>query len=468
MTNTQASIGSLPPVRTTSQFRAERFSDRNVFLFLVCSLVLIGDLCMIISAVIVTEFYASSLEGSPRLAYVVLPAYLLAAWRLGVYRRTVLRTVPASIGSALLSLAAALGLSLLASYAFHAADSVWRGETLFFLGLAAVGLVSLRSGVAAGLHHRDEETAPRVVLLGDDSVRSNCDRSVTATIDVRACNWRPLESDPNFLNDLSRSFAGADRVVLSFRALDERRGWARLLAQIGIETELLEPDLADLKPLALRYLDSTPTLVVSTVPLTVGKRALKRGFDLSLVLLAAPVVVPLVGVLAVLIRLDSSGPVFFVQRRIGTNNRYFNCIKFRTMRTDLTDAAGNRLTARNDPRVTRLGHFLRHTSLDELPQLWNVAKGEMSLVGPRPHALGATAEGALYWEAVPAYWQRHTVTPGLTGLAQVRGFRGPTERRCDIENRVASDLEYIRTWSLWLDVKIIFKTFSVLIHSNAF
>lgn len=467
MTDTQASIGSLPPVRTTSQFRAERFSDRNVFFFLFCSLVLVGDLCMIMSAAIATEFYASSLEGSPRLAYVVLPAYLLAAWRLGVYRRTVLRTVPASVGSALLSLAAAVGLSLLASYAFHAAGSLWRGETLLFLGLAAAGLVLLRSGVAAGLRHR-EGTAPRVVLLGDDSVRSNRDRSVTATIDVRACNWRPMESDPNFLNDLSLSFAGADRVVLSFRALDERRGWARLLAQMGIETELLEPDLADLKPLALRYFDSTPTLVVSTGPLTLGKRALKRAFDLSLVLLAAPVVMPLVGVLAVLIRLDSPGPVFFVQRRIGTNNRYFNCIKFRTMRTDLTDAAGDRLTARNDPRVTRLGHFLRHTSLDEMPQLWNVAKGEMSLVGPRPHALGATAEGALYWEAVPAYWQRHTVKPGLTGLAQVRGFRGPTDRRCDIENRVAADLEYIRTWSLWLDVKILFKTFSVLIHNNAF
>lgn len=470
MTDTQISIGSTRPSRNTSLLGVERVKDRHVIRWLFCALSLVGDLGVIFAAAIVTEWYyfgSSDFDNSPRLAYVVVSTYLLADLTLGAYRLAALRSASASVWSALLSLATAAGLSLLAALAFEATSSFWQQETLLFLGLAAVGLVILRWILAAGLLRNDEKIEPRVVLLGDESVRANRDRKVAATINVRAGDWRPAETDPNFLNDLSVAVAGADRIVLSFRAIEERREWVRLLGQIGLETELLEPNMADLKPLALRYFNSTPTLVVSTEPLTFGKRALKRAFDLMLVLLTAPVVVPLVGVLAILIHLDSPGPVFFVQKRIGTNNRYFNCIKFRTMRADLADAAGNHLTERNDHRVTRLGHFLRHTSLDELPQLWNVLTGEMSLIGPRPHALGARADGALYWDVVPAYWQRHSMKPGLTGLAQIRGYRGPTEKRSDIENRVAADLEYIRTWSLWLDVKILSGTLRVLIHHNA-
>ncbi|WP_157628183.1 exopolysaccharide biosynthesis polyprenyl glycosylphosphotransferase [Ensifer sp. BR816] len=432
---------------------------------------MLGDLGVILAAAVTAEFYyfgMASVDESPKIAYVVIPTYLIAAWSFDAYHLSTLRIASASVQSALSCLAAATGLSLLAALAFKVISNFSWEETLLFLSLAAVGLTALRWTVAAGLLRKSDQTEARVVLLGDESVRSNRDRKVAATINVRACDWRPVETDPNFLNDLSVAVAGADRIVLSFQAVKERQEWARLLGQIGLETELLEPGLADLKPLALRYLDSTPTLVVSTEPLTLRKRALKRAFDLTFVLLAAPVIVPLVAVLAILIRLDSPGPAFFLQKRIGTNNRYFNCIKFRTMRVDVTDAAGCRLTERNDPRVTRLGHFLRHTSLDELPQLWNVFKGEMSLVGPRPHALGASAGGALYWEVVPAYWQRHSMKPGLTGLAQIRGYRGPTEKRSDIESRVAADLEYIRTWSLWLDMRILFRTFHVLVHSNAF
>ncbi|MFD2029540.1 sugar transferase [Ancylobacter dichloromethanicus] len=111
--------------------------------------------------------------------------------------------------------------------------------------------------------------------------------------------------------------------------------------------------------------------------------------------------------------------------------------------------------------------FLRRTSIDELPQLFNVLMGTMSLVGPRPHALGSRAEGSLFWELVPDYWSRHAVKPGLTGLAQIRGLRGATESRRDIEARVAADLEYINNWSLWLDVSILILTARVIIHRNA-
>ena len=130
--------------------------------------------------------------------------------------------------------------------------------------------------------------------------------------------------------------------------------------------------------------------------------------------------------------------------------------------------SGARSTGRHDDRVTRVGRFIRAHSLDELPQLFNVLRGEMSIVGPRPHALGSRAEDKLFWDIDTSYWHRHAVKPGLTGLAQVRGYRGATETVSDLSNRLQADLEYLSGWSLWRDIAIIFATFRVLIHRNAY
>lgn len=138
------------------------------------------------------------------------------------------------------------------------------------------------------------------------------------------------------------------------------------------------------------------------------------------------------------------------------------------MHDHLSDRDGARSASRDDDRITRIGRFLRRASLDELPQLWNVVRGDMSLVGPRPHAIGSLAEGALFWEALPDYWTRHAMRPGMTGLAQVRGLRGATDTRRDIEKRVGADLEYINSWSIWLDMKILLQTVRVVLHRNAF
>jgi lipopolysaccharide/colanic/teichoic acid biosynthesis glycosyltransferase len=127
-----------------------------------------------------------------------------------------------------------------------------------------------------------------------------------------------------------------------------------------------------------------------------------------------------------------------------------------------------RSTSREDPRVTPFGRFIRATSIDELPQLFNVVTGSMSIVGPRPHALGSTAENDLFWAIDTRYFHRHAVKPGITGLAQVRGFRGATERRDDLTNRLHSDLEYLAGWTVWRDLRIIAQTFAVLAHRNAF
>jgi len=167
---------------------------------------------------------------------------------------------------------------------------------------------------------------------------------------------------------------------------------------------------------------------------------------------------PLMLAIAIMIKLDSPGPVLFRQKRYGFNNQLIEVFKFRSMYTHMTDHNAEQLTRRNDPRITRLGAFLRRTSLDELPQFLNVVRGEMSIVGPRPHALSAKAGALLYQDAVKYYDARHRVKPGITGWAQVNGWRGETDTVEQIRKRVEHDLYYIEHWSILLDLKIIVRT----------
>jgi lipopolysaccharide/colanic/teichoic acid biosynthesis glycosyltransferase len=185
---------------------------------------------------------------------------------------------------------------------------------------------------------------------------------------------------------------------------------------------------------------------------------LKRQLDIIISAAALIVILPLFLVIALLIKLDDGGPVLFRQRRWGINGRTIQIYKFRSMRVDLCDPTGVRQTVRGDNRVTAIGAILRRTNFDELPQLFNVLMGDMSLVGPRCHAINMLAAGRLYEELVPEYHQRHSMRPGITGLAQIRGWRGPTEQRHHARSRIACDLHYIANFSLWLDLKILLRT----------
>jgi exopolysaccharide biosynthesis polyprenyl glycosylphosphotransferase len=191
-----------------------------------------------------------------------------------------------------------------------------------------------------------------------------------------------------------------------------------------------------------------------TTSLLVAKRLIDIIGASAGLLVFAPL---LIGI-AVAIKLTSSGPVFFRQKRYGYHNRRFSIFKFRTMYTHLGDKTGTQQTTARDPRVTTIGRILRKTSLDELPQLINVLKGDMSLVGPRPHVPGMLAGGMLYERLVPYYFARHHMRPGITGLAQVSGFRGSTTVPASAIERLDYDLQYIQKWSLWLDMSIIVRT----------
>ena len=186
--------------------------------------------------------------------------------------------------------------------------------------------------------------------------------------------------------------------------------------------------------------------------------------DIVVSLLALIVHAPLLLLVAIAIKLDSPGPVLFRQRRIGLHGRPFELLKFRTMQHRPPDRGRLQQTCPHDPRVTRVGALLRHTSFDELPQLWHVLRGEMSLVGPRPHAPGTCAGATPFEQVTERYQQRHQVRPGITGLAQVRGWRGQTDTEEKLLHRLDSDLEYIATWSLWLDCIILARTVATVLR----
>ena len=191
-------------------------------------------------------------------------------------------------------------------------------------------------------------------------------------------------------------------------------------------------------------------------PIVAGRR--KRAFDVSFALMFLLLMSPALLVIAALVKGTSRGGVLFRQKRHGTGGELFEIWKFRTMYADRGDQRGVKQTQDNDPRITPLGRFLRRTSLDELPQMVNVLRGDMSLIGPRPHVPGMLAAGVVYEELVPTYHQRHVVRPGITGLAQASGYRGGTEDARLARARVEHDLVYIETWSFSLDLKILVKT----------
>jgi Undecaprenyl-phosphate glucose phosphotransferase len=221
------------------------------------------------------------------------------------------------------------------------------------------------------------------------------------------------------------------------------------------------------RPRSYSYVGDVPVLDVLDKPIADWDVVMKWLFDKIVGSLALLVALPVMLAVAIAIKLESRGPILFKQKRFGFNNEPIEIYKFRSMYADQADVNAEKLVTRGDPRVTRVGRFIRRTSLDELPQLFNVVfAGNLSLVGPRPHALRARAENRLYDEAVDGYFARHRVKPGLTGWAQIHGWRGETDSQEKIQRRVECDLYYIENWSILLDLYILAQTPFALIRSE--
>ncbi|WP_375461188.1 undecaprenyl-phosphate glucose phosphotransferase [uncultured Enterovirga sp.] len=225
-----------------------------------------------------------------------------------------------------------------------------------------------------------------------------------------------------------------------------------------------------LRPRSYSYVGSVPVLDVFDRPIADWDHVVKWLFDKVVGVAALILCAPILLVAAIAVKLDSKGPILFRQKRYGFNNELVEVLKFRSMRTDAADAAASKLVTRDDPRVTRVGRFLRKTSIDELPQLINVVfKGDLSLVGPRPHALQAKAADRLYDQVVDSYFARHRVKPGITGWAQINGWRGETDTQEKLQRRVEHDLHYIENWSVFFDLYIMLATpFALLKHDSAY
>jgi Undecaprenyl-phosphate glucose phosphotransferase len=221
------------------------------------------------------------------------------------------------------------------------------------------------------------------------------------------------------------------------------------------------------RPRSYSYLGEVPTLDVFEAPITDWDLVMKWLFDHVVGFVILVLALPVMGLVALAVKLDSPGPALFRQKRFGFNNERIDVLKFRSMYHHQADPTASKVVTRNDPRVTRVGRFIRKTSLDELPQLFNVVfKSNLSLVGPRPHAVQGKLQSRLFDEAVDGYFARHRVKPGITGWAQINGWRGEVDTDEKIQKRVEFDLYYIENWSVLFDLYILLKTPLALMTKN--
>ena len=417
-----------------------------------------------------------------RLALLLLVLTLGGAALLGAYRQPVLfrrreqlRAVLLAGGAALA--VCALAVALLADTAAPALSWAGSAAALLLLGLALGRLVVARA-MAGDAGRR---FAPRSVLVGSGLAGTRLAR-LLRQLDQRAVRVVGIVDDradvaAGWPDGVTRLGAVAqlpelvrrgliDEVVLALPWAEAGRiaGLIDLLRDYPVRVRLA-PDLVGERAAPC----GQPILQIVERPIAGWRSVLKRAEDLlvggiALLLCALPM-----ALIALAVRLDSPGPVLFRQQRTGFNNRDFEMLKFRTMHHHMAEYSIRRQTTRNDPRVTRVGAFLRRSSLDELPQIFNVLRGDMAIVGPRPHAPGTRAGNRPFEQVVDRYAARHRVRPGLTGLAQVRGHRGETRTEDKLIRRVESDLEYIDQWSLWLDLSIMLRTLIIVLRmQNAY
>lgn len=425
------------------------------------------------TASIIIGFYAASIiylggvlgDHASNMVAICVPLFLIFSLNNNAHNVRKLDNLWSGIGAAIGAFTMASVSLLLIAFFLKVGAEFSRG--VFFLGifLSLATIVVVRTITRLCIRKRLEQGI-YAILSVYDGIPMGANPGPGA-VDARVMGLHPDLSSSVGVNRLGSLAKGMDRVVVHC-APQARQAWSLALKTLDVRCEIVVPELDHFAALSISKRSDHTSLLLNSGRLAWNQQLVKRSFDLVLSLSAMPLLLPFFVLVGILIKLDSKGPVFFKQERIGLGNRPFMIWKFRTMRTEMCDAQASRLTSRNDDRVTRLGNILRKTSIDELPQIINVVLGDMSLVGPRPHALGARAGTLLYWDVDERYWERHVVKPGLTGLAQVRGFRGATEQEIDLTKRLQSDLEYVSDWNLRSDLRILVGTLGVLFHKNAF
>lgn len=431
------------------------------------SLMMIDALCIILSFCLVGRF-SHGIWFHPecvKIIAMVLPIYFGVAINANSYSLRALTSPGASGVQAVMHMLFSM-LAVL-SVLYFADAKTGPSRTYFALGvIASITALSLTRHPFARYVRHTANGALTNDLLICDGVAIDGDKHIQM-IDAQEAHLQPDLNDPHMLNRLGRWLHGFDRVIIACPA-ERQTVWRLLLQGANIQGEIIIPGFDLTGVLGVGHFEGRTTQLVSKGPLSMSNRFKKRVFDVALTAPALVLLFPLMILIAIAIKLETPGPIFFRQDRVGRGNRLFKILKFRSMRTDLTDHSGSVSANRDDKRITKVGAIIRRTSIDELPQLINVLLGDMSLVGPRPHALGSTAGNKLFWEISQLYWCRHSLKPGITGLAQIRGFRGATTQAVDLENRLQADLEYIEHWSFMREILILLGTLRVVVHKNAY
>lgn len=451
----------------------------------------LGEGLAVLAAGWATALTATALDGSaqtPALTPLFIAAlaigYVIQGWLGGLHPRNrglgggVVGglSAPRVLGAAFVSFAlAAMALSAVPAYIPALWLALW-----FVLALAAVQLV--RRGVAAAEPHFafQQSQTRRAVVVGAgpsaiklmESLRDDDgDIEFLGFFDDRQTRVEGLANRLPYLGGLDAliDFVADHEDIHVFMALPWTAG-ARIAALLDRLrflpiTVWLVPD-PELSALSLSHVKGFGGVIMPTLmtpPFSQWGRLAKTLFDYAAGLAILALISPILLIAAVAIKLDSEGPALFRQQRSGQFGRKFSIYKFRSLKVEKADAEADRLVSKGDDRVTRVGRFIRKYSIDELPQIFNVLKGEMSLIGPRPHAPKAKADGRLYADVMPDYAIRYRVKPGMTGWAQINGWRGETDTEEKLRKRVEFDFHYIRHWSFWLDMLILLRTVPAVI-----
>jgi Undecaprenyl-phosphate glucose phosphotransferase len=448
------------------------------------------DFCLVlIVAAVLFSLYFNLLNVSTAEPGRYVPTTLLAATvfvggfeRLGGYRLKLLLKLDWQLTRILMMWGIAVSVLLLTAFFGKVSESYSRGWALGWFAVVPPVLCIARSvlHLAATRWVESGHLVRNIVIVGagDEGQRliAKLQRLRDKSIAIRGVFDDRRSRLPGSVlgldvlgttDDLIRAArrAPVEEVIVALPLGAEERLKALFWKLKGIATDLrlsIEPVAETFQVRGMSYVGSVPVLEIADRPLKHWRALAKWVEDKVLGTLLVIFLAPLMAITALFIKLDSPGPVFFVQERFGFNNNVITVLKFRTMHVDRGDKSGRQRTVRNDRRVTRVGRVIRALSIDELPQLINVLRGDMSLVGPRPHAIAMRAGGRLYTEAVEEYLHRHRVKPGITGWAQVNGLRGEVDTIEKAHARVALDLYYIDHWSPWLDLKILMKTVGVL------
>ncbi|MCA3692331.1 exopolysaccharide biosynthesis polyprenyl glycosylphosphotransferase [Aquidulcibacter sp.] len=386
-----------------------------------------------------------------------------------------------TLGAVVLALPSSAAIGALVAVAVGRAAEVGAWEASIATLLAGSSIVSLHffAALILGAMNRAGLFSLNVVIVGAtplahkliEEAKASGDISVLGVFDDRLDRAEPLPNHIKLLGDLDDLMSwphlpSIDRVIVAVSSTAQNRVLQLVTKLRSMPNKVvLAIDMQgfDSDGTTIGRIGNRPVAYVSGAPEDAKRAFWKRVQDLALGSLFLLLVSPVMALIAVAIKVDSKGPIFFRQKRHGFNNQAFECWKFRSMRVETTDACAAQQVMQNDPRVTRVGRFIRATSLDELPQLFNVLAGTMSLVGPRPHAIGMKTGDEDSEALVAEYAHRHRIKPGMTGWAAIHGSRGPVHSAEEVAQRVAYDLAYIRDANLWLDLWIMVRTLPALL-----